>query len=53
MGEFRDRASGTDIDSASVNANDVVDGMRAGLIVSTTGLTCERLTVDGVAVPRV
>lgn len=42
---------GSGEDTAFVSANDVVDGAVAGVIVSTLGLTCETLFVDGRRIP--
>lgn len=48
-----DDASGTDIDTAYVSGNDAVDGVTAGGLTTTTGLSCERLFVDGVQIPQI
>ena len=46
-------SSGADIDTAYVSGNDLVDGTRAGAITVTTGFSCERIFMDGVALPQV
>lgn len=47
-----DDASGDDVDTAHVNGQDTVDSQDASLITTTTGLSCEMLFVDGVAIPQ-
>jgi len=46
-------ASGTDVDTARVSGNDLLEGTLAGSLTTTTGLSCERIIVDGVATPRI
>lgn len=45
-------SDGTDADTAYVSGNDVVDGTRAGLLTTTLATNCERIFVDGVAIPQ-
>ena len=41
----------TDVDTAYVERNDLVDGQKAGLLTTTDGLSCERLFVNGAELP--
>lgn len=43
---------GPGLDRASIASNDLVDGRRASTVVTTTGLSCEILFVDGVRIPQ-
>jgi Ca2+-binding RTX toxin-like protein len=43
---------GTDVDTARVSGNDLINGTLAGGLTTTTGLSCERVIVDGVAIPQ-
>lgn len=42
---------GTGTDVAYVDSNDVVDGVLADTLVVNTGLSCERLYVNGILIP--
>jgi hypothetical protein len=44
-------ADGQDVDTAYFNGQDLVDSQQASLIMTTTGLSCEVLFVDGIRIP--
>ena len=46
-------ADGQDVDTANVGSNDLMDGQQASTIVTTTGLSCELLFVDGIQIPQI
>jgi Ca2+-binding RTX toxin-like protein len=43
---------GADRDTAHVDSNDIVDGVEADTLVLNSGLSCERLFVNGIEIPK-